>query len=102
MQFSVEVSRFGPDHVSFELAPGGDVVTIRRDALDVETIWKLGRDRWQPFLDRIDQSDASSVIDGVRSAVASGAGVDVLTATRELATVVFSEVDWELGMSSPD
>ena len=102
VQFSVEVARFGPDHISFELAAGGDVVTIRRDARDVETIWKLGRDTWQPFLDRIGQPDASSVIDGVRIAVASGAGVDVLTATRELATVVFSEIDWDLGMSSPD
>mgnify|MGYP002144295439 CR=1 FL=1 len=42
MQFSVEVARFGPDHISFELAAGADVVTIRRDARDVETIWKLG------------------------------------------------------------
>lgn len=99
VEFTVEVSRFGPDHISFELAAGGDVVTIRRDARDVETIWKLGRDTWQPFLDRIRQPDASSVTDGVRRAVASGAGVDVLTATRELAKVVFSEIDWDLGMS---
>ncbi|MGV3733281.1 MAG: hypothetical protein ACO1N6_07775 [Microcella sp.] len=102
VQFSVNVSRFGPDHISFELSAGGDVVTIHRDARDVETIWKLGRDTWQAFLRRIGQPDASSVIDGVRLAVAIGAGVDVLTATRELATVVFSEIDWDLGMASPD
>lgn len=99
MQFSVEVARFGPDHISFELAAGADVVTIRRDACDVETIWKLGRDTWQPFLERIGQPDASSVIDGVHIAVASGAGADVLTATRELAKVVFSEIDWDLEMT---
>ncbi len=102
VEFTVPGGRFGSDHVHVTFVDGDDFVTIQRDARDIETIWHLDRELWPAFLERIEQSGADSVVEGVKRAVAAGAGVSVLQAVRDLATVKFAEIDWDLGFGSAD
>ena len=90
--------RLGPDHVAVRHDAARNLVTIHRDARDIETVWHLKPDRWPAFLERIGQPGAQSVIDGVRRAVRAGAGAEVLTAASELAKTVFAEIDWNYSL----
>ena len=95
-EYSVEISRFGPDHVTVRRDFLRNLVTFHRDARDLESAWELDPHRWPAFLDRIRQPEAVSVLDGVRLAVEAGEGAEVLRAVSNLARLVFSEINWDV------
>jgi hypothetical protein len=97
--FTVEMSRFGLDHVTVERDILRDQVTIHRDARDLESGWELPRAKWQVFLEAIGQPEASDPVTGAQLAVEAGDAARVLKAASDIATLTFSEIDWDVANS---
>jgi hypothetical protein len=94
--FTVTMSRFGLDHVTVERDILLDLVTIHRDARDLESGWELSRAKWPEFLEAIGQRGAPDPVTGAQLAVEAGDGARVLKAASDIATLVFSEIDWDV------
>jgi hypothetical protein len=101
-EFAEKISRFGLDHVTVELDVLANVFRIHRDANDLESAWVLPPDKWPALLERIGQPDAKSPLSGVKAAVEAGNGPAVLEAASDIATLVFSRIDWDVVHGSND